>query len=211
MEAIGSIDSARVALDESSTSASVIVIGSHGRGRVGSVLLGSTAYALNGHARCSVIVVRDALAPLPGPGRPIVVGSDGSVGAIHAVHAATDLAARCLAPLVIVSSWTSPPSDPWGRPPTGYLSVTAALKVRKGKAREANRESVARVRSALQTVEVEGLVVESRPEDAIMHVAPDAAMLVLGSRGHTKVMGALLGSTARAVLHHSTKPVMVAH
>lgn len=211
VEAVGSILSATVALDEASTSASMIVVGSHGRGRVSSVMLGSTAYALSGHARCPVIVVRDGQAPLPGPGRPVVVGSDGSGSAIHAVDVAADVARRWHAPLIVVSSWTPPPPDPWEHPPFGYPNVAAALEAREGKAREVNLESMARVHPEHYDLEVEGTVVEARPEDAIMHASPDAAMLILGSRGHTKLMGSLLGSTARSVLHQSTTPVMIVH
>ncbi|MGB3184639.1 MAG: universal stress protein [Ornithinimicrobium sp.] len=209
VEAVGSILGATVALDEASASASMIVVGSHGRGRVSSVMLGSTAYALSGHARCPVIVVREQDAPLPGTGRPVVVGSDGSLSAEHAVDSAADIAQRWQAPLIVVSSWAPPPPDPWENPPFGYPSVAAAIKARKEKATEANQDGVERVRSWYKHQDVEGLVVEARPEDAIMNASPNAAMLVMGSRGHTQFMGMLLGSTARAVLHQSSTPVMI--
>ncbi|MGB3829140.1 MAG: universal stress protein [Ornithinimicrobium sp.] len=211
VEASGSILSARVALDEASTRASMIVIGSHGRGRFGSMMLGSTAYALSGHARCPVIVVRDGEAPLPGPRRPVVVGSDGSVSASRAADVAADLAGHWRAPLLVVSSWMPPPPDPWDHPPFGYPSVSACLEAREAKARKTNLDVLEHIRTRHHDVEAEGRVVEARPEDAIANASPDAAMLILGSRGHSTLMGALLGSTARAVLHHSTMPVMIVH
>ncbi len=207
--AVGSILSATVALDEASTSASVIVVGSHGRGRINSIMLGSTAYALSGHARCPVIVVRDGHAAMPGPGRPIVVGSDGSSSAQHAVDAATSVAQQWDATLLLVSSWMPPLPDPWGNPPSGYSSDAAALKAREDKTRQVNQASVDHVRLEHPDLVVEGLIMEARPEDAVMSASPVASMVVLGSRGHTKFIGALLGSTARAVLHQSTIPVMV--
>ncbi len=209
IRAVGSIFSATVALDEASTSASMIVVGSHGRGRIGSVMLGSTAYALTGHARCPVVVVRDGQAPLPGPGHPIVVGSDGSNSARHAVEAAADVAAQWNATLIVVSSWTPPPPDPWGNPPYGYPTVAAALKAREDKTRETHQNSVDDVRLEHKDLVIEGLVLEARPEDAVMNASADAAMLVVGSRGHTMFIGAFVGSTTRAVLHQSTTPVMV--
>ncbi|MGB3764126.1 MAG: universal stress protein, partial [Ornithinimicrobium sp.] len=50
--AVGTRSSATVALDQSSIMALLIVVGSHGRGRVGALRLGATAYAVGGHARC---------------------------------------------------------------------------------------------------------------------------------------------------------------
>jgi len=207
--AAGSILSATVALDEASMSASMIVVGSHGRGRIGSVMLGSTAYALTGHARCPVVVVRDAQAPLPGPEHPVVVGSDGSNSARHALDAAADTAERWNATLLVVSSWMPPPPDPWGNPPYGYPTVAAAHKAREDKTHELNQHSVDEVRLEHKDLVVESLVVEARPEDAVMHASAEASVLVVGSRGHTKFIGAFIGSTTRAVLHQSTTPVMV--
>ncbi len=203
-----SLDSPTVALDKASRNASLVVVGSHGRGRVGSVMLGSTAYALSGHARCPVIVVRDAEAPLPGADHAIVVGSDGSQSSDRAVAAAADLAARWNAPLLVVTACPAP-DMPWGRPPPGFASLEAFTEERIGTATLTNQASL---RTAQQTVpHALGIVIEGRPEDAVMQADPNAAMLVLGSRGHGGLAGALLGSTARNVLHQTSKPVMIVH
>lgn len=211
VDAVGSIFGATAALDEASRSASCVVVGNHGQGRLKAVMLGSTAYALSGNAQCPVIVVRDEQTPLPGTDHPVVMGSDGSTEAKHALNAAADVAAQWQAPLLVVSAWMPPPPDPWEHPPFGYRSVAACRKARHEKARHTSLESVEHIRTAHNNVSVHGLVVEARPDDAVMNASPDASMLVLGSRGHGLLMGTLLGSTARSVLHQSTKPVMIVH
>jgi len=211
VKAVGSLWAAAVALDEVSTTASLIVVGSHGRGRFGAALLGSTAYAVSGHARCPVIVVRHADSPLPAPERPVVVGVDGSVGADRALAAAAEVAEQWKAPLVVTTSWTPPPPDPWDRPPFGYTSTEACLKAREAQATAHNGEALERVRAEHPDLSVQGNVREARPEDAVMQASPEAALLVLGSRGHGTLASVLLGSTARSVLHQTTMPVMVVH
>ncbi len=209
--AVGSRNSATVALDESSTTASLIVVGSHGRGRIGAVMLGATAYAVGGHARCPVIVVRADDAPLPGPDHPIVVGADGSDGSERALAAAGVLASKWNARLVVVTSWTPPPPDPWNRPPLGYPSTAACLEDFSSQATTLNRAAVARIRAAHEGLSVEEHVVEARSEDAVLTASERASVVVLGSRGHGKLAGVLLGSTARSVLHQTKKPVMIVH
>jgi len=203
-----SLESPTVALDKASEDASLVVVGSHGRGRLGSVMLGSTAYAVSGHARCPVIVARDAEAPLPDADHPIVVGSDGSEGSDRAVTAAATLAAQWDASLLVVTASASPEVS-WGRPPSGFATVEAFTESRIGKATLTNQASVDAARQ--HAPQAFGVVLEGRAEDVVMHANAQAAILVLGSRGHGGLAGMLLGSTARNVLHQTSKPVMIVH
>ncbi|MGB3829914.1 MAG: universal stress protein [Ornithinimicrobium sp.] len=211
VQAAGSLLPAAMALDEASAGASMVVVGSHGRGRVSSIVLGSTAYGLSGNARCPVVVVRDAAAPRPGAGRPVVVGSDGSATSDRAVDVACTHAMVWAAPLVVLTSWMPPPPDPWDRPPMGYHTVAAAMKDLAEGAQRINDATLQRVRSTHQDLDVTGRVVEARPEDALLTATPDTALVVLGNRGQGVFAGAVLGSTTRSVLHQRTGPVMVVH
>lgn len=87
------LDSPRHALPNiaSVMNADLILLGSHGRGTVGRLLLGSTAQAVLRHAGCSVEVVRR-----PRPGRSLTAGmrvllpTDGSELAEHALRVVSE-------------------------------------------------------------------------------------------------------------------------
>jgi nucleotide-binding universal stress UspA family protein len=80
--------------------ADTIAVGSHGRGRVAGVLLGSVATRLIHHASCSVLVARAAPAgPFP---RRVVVGFDGSGAARHALDVGRRVAARAGVPVRVL-------------------------------------------------------------------------------------------------------------
>jgi nucleotide-binding universal stress UspA family protein len=200
-----------LALDESSTGAAMVVVGSHGRSRVAGALLGATAYAVSGHARCPVVVVRDGRTDPPGPGRPVVVGTDGSVGADRALDAAADLAASHGAELHLVTAWTPPHPDPWDLPPVGYSSMAEAVQDRQEGAERTARDAAARVAARHPDLVVHTSTPEARPEDALEQAADDASLVVVGSRGHGALAGLMLGSSSRALLHHTSKPVMIVH
>lgn len=61
------------------------------------------------------------------------------------------------------------------------------------------------------TVSVETLPVPELPADAVIDVATErgASLIVIGTRGETPLMGAILGSTAYKLLHRSPIPVLV--
>jgi nucleotide-binding universal stress UspA family protein len=200
-----------LALDEASTGAAMVVVGSHGRGRVRGALLGATAYAVSGHARCPVVVVREGDAEVPGPDHRVVVGSDGSVGADRAVDSAADLAASYGAELHIVTSWHPPHPDPWDLPPVGYSSTAEAVKDRQDGAERTAKDAAARVTAKHPDLVVTTETPEARPEDALLKAAEGASIVVVGSRGHGALAGLMLGSTSRAVLHHTRMPVMIVH
>ncbi|MGB5935121.1 MAG: universal stress protein, partial [Ornithinimicrobium sp.] len=139
----GSLFSAKVALGEASTQASLMVLGSHGRGRVATALLGSTSYAIAGYARCPVVIVRDGESELPGPDHPVSVAVNGTGGAQRAVDAAVDVAREWTAPLSLVTLWAPAAPDPWDRGPIGYSSTDAATEEYKTTADRVSAEAVA--------------------------------------------------------------------
>jgi nucleotide-binding universal stress UspA family protein len=54
-------------------------------------------------------------------------------------------------------------------------------------------------------------ILEGTPAEVIVEVARtrDAALIVVGTRGHGAVAGALLGSVSSAIIHRSDRPVLV--
>ncbi|ONI84755.1 hypothetical protein ALI22I_30085 [Saccharothrix sp. ALI-22-I] len=56
---------------------------------------------------------------------------------------------------------------------------------------------------------VDRCVVHDRPVPALLRFAEHAQLLVVGTRGHGALTGALLGSTSQALVHHSPCPVAV--
>lgn len=209
VEIAGSLFSAKVALGEASTHASMMVLGSHGRGRIGTLLLGSTAYAIAGYSRCPVVVIRDGDSELPGPDRPVVVGINDTGGADRAMDTALDVAREWGAPLILATTWAPAPPDPWNRGPAGYDSAEEASADYKANAERANAQVLERIRSANEDLQVDGTVIEARPVDGLVEAATQGGLLVLGTRGHGTLAGALLGSTSLGVLHQVTSPVMV--
>ena len=209
VETTGSLFSAKVALGEASTHASMVVLGSHGRGRVGTLLLGSTAYAIAGYSRCPVVIIRDGSSELPGPERPVVVGVNGTSGSERAVTRAVEVAREWGAPLVLVTTWAPAPPDPWGKGPVGYHSVDEATADYKATAQKVNAEALERIGAAHEDIRVGGTVIEAHPVEGLVRAGSEGGLLVLGTRGHGALVGALLGSTSLGVLHQATSPIMI--
>ncbi|MGB5952193.1 MAG: universal stress protein [Ornithinimicrobium sp.] len=209
VETAGSLFSAKVALGEASTHASMMVLGSHGRGRIGTLLLGSTAYSIAAYARCPVVVVRDAASELPGPQRPVVVGINGHGGSEGALEAAVAMASDWSAPLVLVTTWAPAPPDPWDKGPVGYNSTAEATADYRSTAERVNATALERVSSRHSDLDVEGKVLQGHAVDCLIEAANEGGLLVLGTRGHGPLAGAALGATSLEVLHRATSPIMI--
>ncbi len=209
VETKGSLFTAKVALGEVSTQASMMVLGSHGRGRVGTMLLGSTAYAIAGYARCPVVIVRDGDSEQPGPDRPVVVGINGSGGSERALSIGVEMAQEWGAPLSLATTWAPATPDPWDRGPVGYGSTEEASAEYKSRAEEANFNALRQVQEAHPDLQVSGSVLRAHAIDALVDAAGQGGLLVLGTRGHGSLAGAILGSTSLGVLHQATSPIMI--
>jgi nucleotide-binding universal stress UspA family protein len=156
-----------------------------------------------------VVVVHAAPA---GHERTVVVGIDGSeesraalaVGLEEAARLDTDVAA--LATFEMVDHWVDlssvvVPSDQEvqllvQRDAEGVLADALA----EHRARHDGQAPAARV-----------VVAEGPAADLLLHRAADAALLVVGSRGHGEFRGLLVGSIALACAMHGAGPVMVVH
>ena len=91
--------------------ATLVAVGSHGRGRAAGILVGSTATSLVHNAPCSVLVTRPSSSQSP---RRIAVGVDGSNQSALAYAAARHLADRIGCELVVVVAEGGKSVDPAG-------------------------------------------------------------------------------------------------
>lgn len=188
---------------EASESAELIVIGSRGRGGFTGLLLGSVGGQVAAHAECPVVVIRDR--PLP-TGRSIVVGVDGTTGSQSALAFAFDEASRHGYSLVAVHAWDVPAYDllvvPNGPVPIPLTDV-ADSEIRL------TAEVLSGFREDYPDVVVEERLIRAPAVQALVGAAADAAMMVVGTRGHSPAVGALLGSVSNGVLHKAQIPVCV--
>jgi nucleotide-binding universal stress UspA family protein len=136
----------------------------------------------------------------------IVVGIDGSQGARRALEWAVAEAKLRDAHLVVVHAWLEPAAVAVG-------SVITAGGVEPELFEETAERTVANVLGAVDTTGlpqgIESHVVAGTPARALLDMAKDADMVVVGSRGLGGFTGLLLGSVSQQVAHHATCPVVI--
>jgi nucleotide-binding universal stress UspA family protein len=150
---------------------------------------------------------------------PILIAYDGSPAARAAVHAAGTLFAPDQA--IVLTVWepglaeTMLVPDPTGMGST-MLPFDPAVAQEMEHASEEHATVLAEEGAALAReagLDAQALAVEDRtnPPEAIVAAAEerDARAIVVGSRGLGALKSKLLGSTSKAVLHHSVRPVVV--
>lgn len=178
----------------------LVVIGSHSHGGLARILLGSTSRAVATQAHVPVVVVRPGAST---DGRYVLVGVDGSEVSRSAVRFAADEAERLGLPLRAVLVLT--PADSWTGIPPGPDDPTVQ------QAEAELHESLAGLREDHPDLEIEAVVNQGTPEEALLSHARTARLLVVGSRGRGPVRSALLGSVGRHVVERAPCPVAVTH
>ncbi|WP_285479460.1 universal stress protein [Amycolatopsis sp. NBRC 101858] len=168
--------------------AALVVLGSHGLGGLRGALIGSVALRVAAEAPCPVVVVPGNR---PVPTGPVAVGIDRTESSEHALRFAFEAAAALRAPVLVVHAWH-----------TG-----------NGVAEQQELETrVAAWQGKYPDLEVTGQVVRDRaPAHALQQVAPNARLIVIGTRGRGPVAGGVLGSTGNTLLAHAACPVAVVH
>ncbi|HYI80731.1 MAG TPA: universal stress protein [Thermoleophilaceae bacterium] len=147
--------------------------------------------------------------------KPVLIAYDGSEGSKAAIDAAGRLFPDRRA--IVVSVWHSAGAAA----PASLIAIPAAVASRAYEEldSESERQAAARVAEGVAAAEAAGLeasgeavLCAGKVWATIVNAADeaDAQAIVVGSRGLSAVKSALVGSVANGVLHHSTRPVVVA-
>jgi nucleotide-binding universal stress UspA family protein len=191
-------------LIELSRAARMVALGAQGAGAVTDYLLGSTVLRTVNNAHSPVAVVRGSLGVESPDSRPIVVGVDGSQVSETAVDEAFGLASSFGVGLTAVHAWSGEKQHGLAHA-SKYVDWSAYEETVKAVV----SESLAGVRDEYPDVPVEALSTQGVPADVLLRHAATAQLLVVGSHGRGKVMGALLGSVSQNLVHHAPCPVLV--
>jgi nucleotide-binding universal stress UspA family protein len=138
----------------------------------------------------------------PLPGRPVVVGYDDRDHSRQPLLWAAAEAVRLDVPLLVVHA----ANYPGMRPGPGLLEPEpGALDADH----EVTARGVAEALEAFPALRAAGTTEVTSPADALTAASVDAELLVIGTRGYGRVVGALLGSVAFAVPARAACPVIV--
>jgi len=135
----------------------------------------------------------------------IVVGVDGSEASIRALSWAAEQAELKGAVVEAIIVWDYPPY--FGT--AGWVAPVEAFP--KDLAEQVLAETIAKAVGAEPRVDVRTKALYGSPAKALVDASADADQLVVGSRGHGALTGALLGSVSLACAHHAHCPVTIIH
>ncbi|MBX6751387.1 MAG: universal stress protein, partial [Micromonosporaceae bacterium] len=187
------------ALIEASRDATMVVVGSRGRGGFAGLSIGSVAAQTAAHAACPVMVIRPLIEgdtePLTDTGDratvqpgPVVVGVDGSTTAVDAVEFAFEEASLRRVPLVAMHVWWQLPTHEVGPDLPDHMDLAEAI--------EADKRLLAGMLddwpAKFPDVTVELRPVQSmNPSQELIEASRDAGLVVVGSRGRGGFKGLL--------------------
>jgi nucleotide-binding universal stress UspA family protein len=187
-------------LADRAAGACMVVVGSRGHGVVGSVMAGSVGRRLAADAPCPVVIVPDSF--VPKDDQPIVVGIDGSENSRRSLRWAVDHGAGRR--IVAVQTWN----------PGVYFgdgAVYTDFDLLEESATKSLAESVEAVIAdgGAGDTTIEQRVHQGDARVALRGIEADAAMLVLGARGHSGIAELVLGSVTSSLIHKPECPVVV--
>jgi nucleotide-binding universal stress UspA family protein len=180
------------ALRHAAESGELLVVGARER-----ITRHSISHALAAHASCPTVVVRPRVGE---PSRTIVAALDGSERSEIAAAFAFEEAKLRGATVEAVHYWV--PIDP----NPGHKEWIERIEL---DLRQQVHESVAALRTKYPTVAARELVMEGRPAEELAAGSTNADLVVVGSRGHGRFVGTLLGSVSQSLLRQAHGPIVV--
>lgn len=137
--------------------------------------------------------------------KKIVVGVDGSDSSKAALVWGLRQARLTGAPLQVVMAWDYPLTYGWMVVPEGVdLGADAASELER-----VVKEVTEAENAADPAVEITNNVIQGHPAVVLMTEAENAALVVVGSRGHGEFAGMLLGSVSEHLSTHAPCPALI--
>ncbi len=199
VRAVVTLSDARRALLEAAEHATLVVVGSRGRGPVGSLLLGSVSAALSRHAACPVVVLRPGAVRHEGG---VVVGVDGRPAAQPVLDFAFREASLRGRHLTVLHTHVDQLALAYGL--SGLGDPVEAKEAERTLA-----EAVAGFAEKFPDVEVTRSVRGEEVGQALLTADSDASLIVVGRRRRGGPLASLHAGVATAVLEHAETAVAV--
>ena len=139
----------------------------------------------------------------------LVVGVDGSERSLAALHWAVAEAQLHGADIHLVMAWQQPRYDGAGNSMVLGMDPSADAGAILADAAASELARLGTEVNAKERAAVTWEAVEGHPAAVLIRASEDAAMLVVGSRGHGGFVGALLGSVSQHVVAHARCPVVI--
>jgi nucleotide-binding universal stress UspA family protein len=189
------------ALVDASTEARMIVVGSHGRGVFGRLLLGSVSRGVVEHAHCPAAVIHaDEASAAVDVKAPVLLGVDGSPASEAATAWAFDEASRRAVGLIALHAWSDVAVFP-------ILGMDWRTYQSEGE--ELLAERLAGWQERYPDVHVMRRLVCDTPARWLLEESRHAQLVVLGSHGRGGFGGMHLGAVSSAVAQSAKVPVIV--
>lgn len=131
--------------------------------------------------------------------RPITAGIDGTEESLAALNWAAREAVRRGLPLRVVHAWTFE---------SGGAAEPGDLGTQEQWVRDSVGEAARTVRERHAELSVTTDVVEGDAVETLTALAAESEMLVLGSRGHGRIVGFLVGSVGQQVIVGAGRPIV---